>query len=97
MDKFSILVINDILNKPIELTKNATGKFSGNIKIPNAEATLNTSDLYTQGSELKRNAIEGLKERLKALDPSEQMRKQAEMSEQLNKILSYKPMGIFVK
>lgn len=73
------------------------GKYNGNIKIPNAEATLNTSDLYTQGSELKRNAIEGLKERLKALDPSEQMRKQAEMSEQLNKILSYKPMGIFVK
>lgn len=40
MDKFSILVINDILNKPIELTKNATGKFSGNIKY---DTTFNNS------------------------------------------------------
>lgn len=72
------------------------GYASGVIKIPEAELTLEYNMLLNGGKELKDSTLNDLKERLQKMLPWEIMKNYADMSESLNKILSYKPLGIYV-
>lgn len=72
------------------------GYASGTISIPEAQMTLDYNMLLNQGKELKDSTMNDLKERLKSMLPWELMKNYADMSESLNKILQYKPLGLFV-
>lgn len=72
------------------------GFASGKISIPEAEMNLDYNMLLSQGEKIKETTLNDLKERLKAMLPWEMMKNYADMSESLNKILSHKPMGMFV-
>lgn len=72
------------------------GYASGTIKIPEAEMTLDYNMLITHGKELKDTTFNDLKERLQKMLPWEIMKNYADMSESLNKVLQYKPLGMYV-
>lgn len=68
------------------------GYASGKVSIPTAEMTLDYGMFLDLGKEEKRQAIEDLKKYLEKLLPINMIKQQAEMSENLTKMLSYKPM-----
>lgn len=72
------------------------GYASGVVKIPEAELTLDYQLLVNQGKELKDSVLNDLKERLQKMLPWELMKNYADMSESLNKVLQYKPLGMYV-
>ena len=76
---------------------NIRGAFSGVVKIPNAEATLDYSLFLDQGKDEKEKTLNELSERLTRMTPWELMKNQNEMNDQLMKVLKQKPLGFYAR
>ena len=68
------------------------GKFSGEVKIPDAELKMDYSILLDQGKTDKQNALDNLRKRLDEMLPWNQLQHQAELTDNLMKVLQQKPM-----
>lgn len=73
---------------------NIRGKFSGKVAIMDAEANMDYSMLIAQADKEQQDAMEALTKRLESMSPYEVLRKNAELTENLNKILAAKPLKI---
>lgn len=73
------------------------GTYSGEVKIPNGEMKLDYSMLLEQGKSEKEAVLSELKERLDRMTPWNLMAKQAEMSDNLTKVLSQTPLGMMFR
>lgn len=76
---------------------NIRGAFSGVVKIPNAEATLDYRLFLDQGKDEKEKTLNELSERLTRMTPWELMKNQNEMNDQLMKVLKQKPLGFYAR
>ena len=76
---------------------NIRGAFSGAVKIPNAEATLDYRLFLDQGKDEKEKTLTELSERLTRMTPWELMKNQSEMNDQLMKVLKQKPLGFYAR
>ena len=72
------------------------GKFSGALKVPDAELTMDYDSLLTEGKEEQTKLLEDLDARLERLSNAKQLELKAGEAENLNKSLSYRPLGLFV-
>jgi len=72
------------------------GTFSGVIKIPDAEMTMDYNRFIDLGKEMREQTYTELKERLEAMLPWNIMKNQADMAESLVKLQGYKPLGLYV-
>jgi len=72
------------------------GKFNGQLPIPDAELTLNKDDLISTAREDKKDLKEELKLQLEELSYDKIMEKRALIQENVNKALSYGPMGLYL-
>lgn len=72
------------------------GKFSGKISILEAEAVLDYNMLLAQGKEEYDNVMESIDKRLERMSPYEILKKQAELTDSMEKILRGKPMRTLV-
>ena len=70
------------------------GKFSGNLKTPDSELTMDYQSLSTESKDEKTMLVTELKERLERLRPEKQMEKEAFIAENLNKQLKFRAMPI---
>ena len=68
------------------------GKWSGKLSIMDAEANLEYAMLNTQGENEYKEAMEELTKRLEEMSPWEMLKKQAELTDSMAKILQGKPM-----
>ena len=68
------------------------GKFSGNVKTPDSELTMDYASLATEGSDEKSKLEEELKLRLERLRPDKMMEREAMLAENLNKQLKFRAM-----
>ena len=68
------------------------GKFSGNIKTPDSELTMDYQSLATEGNDEKSKLEEELKLRLERLRPEKMMEREALLAENLNKQLKFRAM-----
>ena len=73
------------------------GYASGEVKIPEAELKLDYSMLLEQGKSEKETVLNELKERLDRMLPWNLMKNQAELNDQLMKVLKNKPLGFYVR
>lgn len=73
------------------------GTYSGEVKIPEAELKLDYSMLLEQGKSEKTEVLNDLKERLDRMTPWNLMEKQANMNEQLIRVLKNKPLGFYIR
>ena len=71
------------------------GYASGQVKIPEAEMTLDYSMLLEQGKSEKEAVLNDLKERLERMLPWNLMKNQAELGNQLMEVLKKKPLGMY--
>lgn len=71
---------------------NVRGKFSGKISIMDAEATLDYNMMFQQGDKEYTDAMDELTKRLEDMTPWETLKHQAEITENMQKILAAKPM-----
>lgn len=76
---------------------NIRGAFSGSVKIPNAEMTLDYRLFLEQGKDEKEKTLSELSERLTRMTPWELMKNQNEMNDQLMKVLKQKPLGFYAR
>lgn len=76
---------------------NIRGAFSGAVKIPNAEATLDYRLFLDQGKDEREKTLSELSERLTRMTPWELMKNQNEMNDQLMKVLKQKPLGFYAR
>ena len=76
---------------------NIRGAFSGSVKIPNAEMTLDYMLFLDQGKDEKEKTLSELSERLTRMTPWELMKNQSEMNDQLMKVLKQKPLGFYAR
>ena len=76
---------------------NIRGAFSGVVKIPNAEMTLDYRLFLDQGKDEKEKTLSELSERLTRMTPWELMKNQNEMNDQLMKVLKQKPLGFYAR
>lgn len=76
---------------------NIRGAFSGSVKIPNAEMTLDYRLFLDQGKDEKEKTLNELSERLTRMTPWELMKNQNEMNDQLMKVLKQKPLGFYAR
>ena len=76
---------------------NIRGAFSGAVKIPNAEMTLDYRLFLDQGKDEKEKTLSELSERLTRMTPWELMKNQNEMNNQLMKVLKQKPLGFYAR
>ena len=76
---------------------NIRGAFSGSVKIPNAEMTLDYRLFLDQGKDEKEKTLSELSERLTRMTPWELMKNQSEMNDQLMKALKQKPLGFYAR
>jgi hypothetical protein len=72
------------------------GKFNGQLPIPDAELTLNSADLITNGRADQERYLEQLKTDLEKLNLKNLLQNRAEMNENLIKSLTSVPLGIFL-
>ena len=72
------------------------GKYSGSLKVPESELTMDYTSLLDEGKTEQLALFEELKLRLERLSNKEQLERKAVESESLNKSLSYRPLGIFI-
>ena len=72
------------------------GKFSGDLKVPDAELKMDYESLLNEGKEEQTKLLEELDKRLERLSNKEQLERKASEAESLNKVLSYKPLGIWI-
>ena len=68
------------------------GKFSGNVKTPDSELTMDYASLATEGADEKSKLEEELKLRLERLRPDKMMEREALLAENLNKSLKFRAM-----
>jgi hypothetical protein len=68
------------------------GKYSGNLKTPDSEITMDYQSLLTEGKDEKTKLEEELKLRLERLRPEKQMEKEALIAENLNKQMKFRAM-----
>lgn len=68
------------------------GKYSGNLKTPDSEITMDYTSLLTEGKDEKSKLLEELMARLERLRPENQMKKEAEIAENLNKQMKFRAM-----
>lgn len=73
------------------------GTYSGEVKIPEAELKLDYSMLLEQGKAEKDTVLNDLKDRLDRMTPWNLMEKQANMNEQLIRVLKNKPLGFYIR
>ena len=73
------------------------GTYSGAVKIPEAEMQMDYNMLLEQGKSEKEAVLNDLKERLERMLPWNLMKNQAELNDQLMKVLKNKPLGFFVR
>jgi hypothetical protein len=73
------------------------GTFSGAIKIPEADAQMDYNMLLEQGKSEKETVLNEWKERLDRMTPWNLMEKQANLNDQLIKVLKNKPLGLYVR
>ena len=72
------------------------GKFSGKISIMEAEAILDYNMLITQGKEEYDKVMDSIDKRLERMNPYEILKRQAELTDSMEKILRGKPMRTLV-
>jgi hypothetical protein len=72
------------------------GKFSGALKVPESELTMDYDSLLSEGKEEQIKLLEDLDARLERLSNAKQLELKAGEAENLNKSLSYRPLGLFV-
>ena len=75
-----------------ETLSRVRGKFSGNIKTPDSELTMDYASLATEGADEKSKLEEELKLRLERLRPDKMMEREALLAENLNKQLKFRAM-----
>ena len=68
------------------------GKWSGKVSIMEAEANLDYQMLISQGEKEEEATMKELTERLEEMSPYEQMKKQAELTENMEKVMKAKPL-----
>jgi hypothetical protein len=68
------------------------GKFSGNVKTPDSELTMDYASLATEAADEKSKLEEELKLRLERLRPDKMMEREALLAENLNKQLKFRAM-----
>lgn len=73
------------------------GYASGKISIGKAEMNLDYNMLLDMGKNEKKEVLDDLKKYLEELLPINIIKNQAEITENLNKILGYKPLGLYVR
>jgi hypothetical protein len=72
------------------------GKFSGEVKIPDAELKMDYGQLMDYGKGERERVFTELKERLDRMLPWNLVEKQKTMTENTMEILKLKPLGIYV-
>ena len=72
------------------------GKFNGMLPIPDAEMTLNKDDLISTAREDKKELKEELKVQLEELSYNKIMENRALVQENINKALTFGPMGLYM-
>jgi hypothetical protein len=74
------------------------GKYSGNLKTPDSEITMDYQSLLTEAKDEKSKLEEELKLRLERLRPEKVMEKEALLAENLNKQMKFRafPRQIYV-
>jgi hypothetical protein len=72
------------------------GKFSGDLKVPEADLKMDYESLLSEGKDEQLKLLEDLDKRLERLSNKEQLERKAGEAESLNKVLGYKPLGMFV-
>jgi len=72
------------------------GKFGGIVGPPEAERTMDYETLISEGNEERKYVLERLDERLSRLSSTAQLERAANESENLNKHLSFRPLGFWV-
>ena len=78
-----------------ELLSKVRGKFSGNLKTPDGDLTMEYATLATEGKDEKTKLIEeliGTEGRLTRLKPEKVMEREATIAENLNKTLKFRAM-----
>lgn len=73
------------------------GTYSGNVKIPEAEMQMDYTMLLEQGKAEKETVLNDLKERLERMLPWNLMKNQAELNDQLMRVLKNKPLGFYIR
>lgn len=72
------------------------GKFGGNLPIPDAELTLNSSDLLSTAKDDMTALKEEIKTQLEKLNFKALLENNSNMQENINKTLSYNMLGIYI-
>lgn len=73
------------------------GTYSGEVKIPNAELKMEYQIFLELGKQEKEKALEALVKRLDEMLPWNLMKNQAELTDNLKKVLNEKPLGLYVR
>ena len=79
--------------KSKEMLGRVRGKFQGNLKTPDAELTMEYTDLLTEAKDDYAKLIEELTTRLERLRNDKMLERKALEAENLNKSLGYRPMN----
>jgi hypothetical protein len=69
------------------------GKFSGALKVPDSEVSLDYTSLLTEGKDEKLKLQEELMQRLERMRPEKMMERKGNEAENLNKALKYRPFN----
>jgi hypothetical protein len=72
------------------------GKYSGALKVPEADVVMDFESLLSEGNEERIAVLKRLDERLLRLSNDAQLKLKAEDAENLNKTLTYRPLGFYV-
>lgn len=79
------------------LLGNIRGTYSGEVKIPDAEMKMDYNIFLEQGKSEKEAVFTDLKERLDEMTPWKQMEYQANLNDQLIKVLKNQPLGFYLR
>ena len=90
VQRYSLAIAMRILGLSIR------GKFGGNLPIPDAELTLNSSDLLSTAKDDMANLKEEIKTQLEKLNFKALLENNSSMQENINKTLSYNLLGIYI-
>ena len=98
MNEPSQNIVRKLLTAEAKITlANIRGMYSGKVSIPEAEMQLDYSMFLEQGKAERETALNDLKERLESMTPWKLMENQANLNDQLLKVLSSKPMPLMVR
>lgn len=75
-----------------ETLSRVRGKYSGNLKTPDSEITMDYASLATEAKDEKSKLEEELKQRLERLRPEKIMEREASIAENLNKQMKFRAM-----